>query len=131
MRKSVIVFLLLLSFIGVNQGEEVFTTTGSDGEKVYSDKPVGNASKITLRFPRPPVSDTPENKTDTGPSLAEMSPCEQARYIVARYTRAEVLAEKDDNGNTRILDAAEASAMIERAQADEKRLCEEQEDEYT
>lgn len=128
MQKPLLFFTLLLTCMGIAWGADVFTTTGTSGEKVYTDKPARNASKVTLQYQQAPADDSAEAESADGESLAEMTPCEQARYIVSQYTDADMLADKDDKGNTRILDEEEAAIMIERARADEKRLCEKQDD---
>lgn len=128
MQKSLLYFLVFLTCLGVAWGADVFTTTGAAGEKVYTDKPARNTSKIELDYQKAPPVDPTELKSDDGKSMSEMTPCEKAQYIVAQYTDAEVLADEDSAGNTRILDEEEAATVIERARADEKRLCKEQDD---
>ncbi len=120
------ILLGLLAF-PVHSGE-VYTTTGEAGEKVYTDQPVGDARKVTLRNSKA-ASSAAAPAEEPGPSFEEMSPCEQARHIVRQYDSAEVLAEKTADGETRVLDEAEAAAMKEQARADVERLCKEQNDE--
>lgn len=127
MRTLFITSLLLLVCTGLTVGAEVFTTTGNDGEKVYTDKPARNAQKIRLDVPSA-ASGGNDLAQDDEKSLSEMTPCERASFIVAKYTAAEMLANKDEDGNTRILDEDEKNATIERARAEEKRLCAEQDD---
>lgn len=128
MQKSLLPCLVFLTCMGVAWGAEVFTTTGAAGEKVYTDKPARNTSKIELDYQKAPPVDPTELKSGDDKSMSDMTPCEQARYIVRQYTNAELLADEDSAGNKRILDEEEAAAAIERARADEKRLCEEQDD---
>lgn len=128
MKKTLVKIFVLLACVGLSQGAEIFTTTGSAGEKVYTDKPARNASKVNVQYQKAPVAESTQLESEDGRSLSAMTPCERARYVVSKYTDAELLAEKDDDGNTRILSATEARAMIERARADEVRLCEEQDD---
>lgn len=140
MRKNYLKTPLALAFLVLSFGlgtgadlshaAEMFTTTGSAGEKVYTDKPARDATRVTVQYQSVQNSEAAQAGTEAGGdmSLSEMTPCERAQYIVAQYNEAEVLAEKDADGNTRILDETEASAAIERARADEERLCGEQDD---
>lgn len=125
-------FLILSFGLGtgadLSHAAEMFTTTGSAGEKVYTDKPARNATKVTVQYQSVQNSEAAQAEPEADRSISEMTPCERAQYIVAQYNEAEVLAEKDADGNTRILDETEASAAIESARADEARLCGEQDD---
>ncbi len=127
MKNTVYLSGLLIALGMSGQATEVFTTTGSAGEVVYTDQYSQGARRILVRTAPPPINN--ETQTATKPAFEEMSPCDQARHIVRKYDNAEVLAEKDEDGNIRILDAEEARAMREQARADEQRLCKEQSDE--
>jgi len=105
---------------------EVFTTTGPDGERVFTDRPPADAQKIQLKVPAASAKTTQQNAQ---PAFAELSACEQAKFILRKYENASSLAEKTEDGGTRILSAQEALEKIEQARADEKRLCEEDENE--
>lgn len=121
--------LALLGFAAVPlHAGDVYTTTGTAGEKVYTDQPDANARKLELRGVRA-ASDAADAEQEAGPTFEEMSPCEQARFIVQKYDAAEVLAEKTADGETRILNEAETAAMKEQARADVERLCKEESDE--
>lgn len=121
-----LVLLALLS--GGALAGDVYTSTGSAGEKVYTDQPAADARKVELHGVG---SERQQSAPDAEPEVAfaDLSPCEQARHIVRRYDDAEVLAEKTADGETRILDEAEAEAMREKARADVQRLCKESADE--
>lgn len=110
---------VFLAGTGISPGAEVFTTTGSAGEKVYTDKPASNAERVRLEINEPPADTTDDDEK----SLSEMTPCERTRLVVSKYEAAEMLARKNEDGTTRILDEDEKRLMIERARADETRLC--------
>lgn len=128
MNKTAIATLLLWLCVGSALAAEVFTTTGADGEKVYTDKPPADAGKVKLRYQRPATDPAKTAAQDPGKAFADMTPCEQARFKVSQYSSAEVLAERDENGDARELSAEETLAAIESARAEEKRLCEDQND---
>lgn len=128
MRTLFITALLLVTCIGLVRAAEVFTTTGSEGEKVYTDQPVPNAERVRLDVRSAPPAGVDAAAADDGKSLSEMTPCERARFVVAKYTSAEMLADKDEGGNMRILDDDEKQATIERARAEEKRQCKDEDE---
>lgn len=124
MKNMALTSLLYIGLFGSAQGAEVFITTGPDGEKVFTDRPSGDADKVDLQIRRPAAPAPTGDATENADRFAAMSPCERAQYVLAQYTNAEVLADKDDAGNTRVLDESEAAAVIERARDDVKRACE-------
>lgn len=124
--KHSLLALILFAMSASGGATEVFVTTGAAGEPEYTDKPVADARRIEVWIARPSPAPAPENQQ--APAFEELSPCEQARHIVARYESAEVLAERGDDGAMRILDAEEAAAMIDKARADVARLCKESSD---
>lgn len=120
-------FILLAMVVPLHAGD-VYTTTGAAGEKVYTDQPDPDARKLEMRSARA-ASEEEDAGQEAGPTFEEMSPCEQARFIVQKYDAAEVLAEKTADGETRILNEDETEAMKAQARADVERLCKEESDE--
>lgn len=126
MKHKLTLALCLLLAVAAGHAAEVFTTTGADGERVYTDKPQADSQKIEVRTAAPRDQDTTQTEQ---PAFEELPACEQARFIVRQYENASSLAEKTDDGKTRILTAEETKERIERAREDERRLCEEGDDE--
>lgn len=126
MKRSLLVITAFAVAASVASGAEVFVSTGEAGEPEYTDKPAADARRVEVWVAR--TSPTPESEKQQAPAFEELSPCEQAKHIAARYESAEVLAERQEDGGMRILDAEEAAAMIDKARADVARLCKESSD---
>ncbi len=126
MRHKLLLISLFMAVVSVGQAAEVFTTTGSNGERVYTDKPQDDAQKVQINAP---ASRRQAAQPAAAPEPEQRSPCEQAQFVLKTYESASSLAEKTEDGETRVLGPEEARAKIEQARADEQRLCEEQDDE--
>lgn len=126
MKHFVAIMVALFFAASALEAAEVFTTTGSAGERVYTDKPVSGAQKLQLEVGH---ARQDEAKAEPQPAFEDLSPCEQARFILKEYQNASSLAERTADGGTRVLSAEEARAKIEQARADEQRICEESDDE--